>query len=349
MKRNNFYSYNKGNLCKGCKLCVQGKKTVVYITGLCPRECFYCPLSEQKKNKDVVYANERVVNLNNINEEIYEEIKLCSSKGIGITGGDPLLKINRTLNLIKFLKDKLGNEFHIHLYTSLDLINNDNLNLLYEAGLDEIRVHPDLYNKNLWHKLELLNKFKGKKGIEIPAITGKSKIIKELYIYSKNIIDFFNINEFEYSDSNCDILHSYGFYCHDENTYAIKGSKEMGMRILNSIEGKIPIHFCTAKLKDATQISNRLKLRAINVKKKYDIINEEGILIKGVIEGDVKKITNLLLKYNIPKDLFEKDNDKILIASWIIDEIYEELPFKCSIRLEYPTADRMIVDVIPLN
>ena len=52
------HSWVKGELAKGCKSCVKGEKMVVFITGICNNQCFYCPVSEQKNMKDVVYANE---------------------------------------------------------------------------------------------------------------------------------------------------------------------------------------------------------------------------------------------------------------------------------------------------
>jgi uncharacterized protein len=104
MLKNKTHSYNLGALCQGCKQCVKGIKIVVYITGICPRQCFYCPLSDQKKDKDVIYANERLCANGKIDskkenealKQIVEEAKISNSKGAGITGGDPLARLGRT-------------------------------------------------------------------------------------------------------------------------------------------------------------------------------------------------------------------------------------------------------------
>ena len=56
-----------GVLAKGCELCITGEKSVFFVTGVCPRHCFYCPISEQKWQKDEIYINEwKTDDFNNI-------------------------------------------------------------------------------------------------------------------------------------------------------------------------------------------------------------------------------------------------------------------------------------------
>ena len=50
-----------GKLAKGCRLCIKGKKSVLFVTGLCNINCYYCPVSNEKKNKDISYINERKI------------------------------------------------------------------------------------------------------------------------------------------------------------------------------------------------------------------------------------------------------------------------------------------------
>ena len=45
-----------GAIPEGCRLCEEGAKMVLFVTGLCSYHCFYCPVSDEKMYKDVVYA-----------------------------------------------------------------------------------------------------------------------------------------------------------------------------------------------------------------------------------------------------------------------------------------------------
>jgi len=306
-----YYSYKLGTLPKGCKLCVEGSKEVIFLTGLCPRSCYFCPISDKKYKKDVTYADEWPVT--NIHQ-IIKEAKLIGAKGAGITGGDPLCKLWNTLFCIRTLKKQFGKNFHVHLYTSLNLINKNNLKQLHKAGLDEIRFHLDLDNTKLWNKLNLAISHNWDIGVEIPVIPKKEKQIKKLIIFinksnknSKNKI-FLNLNELEIADNKVNTLSKLGYKTKNQLSYAIKGSEELALKLLNFVQNKkmeLRVHYCTATLKDKIQLANRIKRRAKNIKKPYDTLTKEGTLIRGAIY-----LENLKPGFNYRKKL-EKINKKL--------------------------------------
>ena len=148
LAKNRYHSYNLHTLPDGCQFCVRGEKLVLFSTGLCPRKCYFCPVSDQKFGHDVSFANERKISSR---EDVILESEAMDAKGAGITGGDPLMKIERTVAYIKQLKEKYVVKFHIHLYTSLNLVTEENLKLLYDAGLDEIRFHLDIDSEQFWY------------------------------------------------------------------------------------------------------------------------------------------------------------------------------------------------------
>ncbi len=270
-----------GVLAKGCELCITGEKSVFFVTGICPRHCFYCPISEQKWQKDVTYINEWPTQNW---DDIVTEIRLCKSKGVGITGGDPLARIERTCNFIKKLKETFGKDFHIHLYTSLNLFTKENLQKLHEAGLDEIRCHPDITDQTLWSRIQNGAAFDWHFGMEIPAIPGKEKETSTLINFAKKYVHFINMNELEYSDTNASHLEQFGYKTKDTLSYGIHGSEELAKTLLARYNAEgIQIHYCSASFKDNIQMRRRLERRAASIKKKYDILTPDGTISHGVI------------------------------------------------------------------
>ncbi len=272
-----------GEPAKGCRYCVRGEKVVLFITGLCGQRCHYCPISEKKFGKDVIYANEWKIESD---KDLLEEIRLTEAKGAGITGGDPLVKIDKTCRHIKFLKDNMGERFHIHLYTPLKLADKKNLKKLYDAGLDEIRFHPDIDDEKRWDKIENATKHGWDVGIEIPCIPEKRERIMKLIEQFAGKIKFVNLNELEFSDTEVKHYNLEGQQRKDSRSYATAGSEELAKDIIKAVEKKgldLSVYYCSAMLKDRTQMGNRIKKRAKQVTKPYDIVTKEGMLIRGVL------------------------------------------------------------------
>lgn len=330
-------------------MCRKGAKLVLLVTGLCHSNCFYCPLSEKKKGRDVIYANEMKVKNK---EDILEEAELIEAEGTGITGGDPLLVLNRTIDFIRMLKDFFGEEHHIHLYTAT--LNLEKIKKLEKAGLDEIRFHPSI---KLWSKIEktgfkgIIRKIEIDKGVEIPLIPHLKEdtfhFLREIDSYDLN---FINLNELEFSITNLEALDKFGYVAKNDESSAVKGSEEMAYEILN-LGLSTPLHYCSASFKDAVQLRKRIERRARNIAKIYDVITEDGTLLKGIILASKDKIEEIKIKFGIGDEMISWDEEKkrIETSPFIVEEIAEKLPYKCYIVEEYPTADRLEVEAMPLN
>lgn len=326
IKNTEYHSKKLGNLSKGCRLCTKGRKLVLFATGLCSRRCWYCPLAETKKNKDVVFANEWKINKE---EDIIKEAELCSAYGAGITGGDPFLRITRASKYIQLLKEQFGRNFHIHLYAPMPLITQQKLKKLFYAGLDEIRLHPDFNNNKDWNKIALVKKFNWDIGIEIPVIPGMKEKAIRMINYFKPHVEFINLNELEISDTNIDAMLKRGLKPKDNITYAVKGSEELAVEIMRHFKNKkLNMHYCTTKLKDAVQLAKRIRLRAKNIKESFDIVNKDGTLLRGAIY-----LPHLKPDFGYRKKL-EKINKKKIIAK--LKTIKKKLKFKTKIDYNKP-------------
>ncbi len=372
------HSRRVGHLPKGCRLCVKGAKLVLLTTGVCARKCWYCPLSDEKKNKDVVVANEWWVKKD---QDILDEAKLSSAEGAGITGGDPLCKLDRTIKHIKLLKKRFGKEFHIHLYTCCEHATPKALKKLYDAGLDEIRFHPRFLDQDadLTPIKEAL-KYSWDVGCEIPVMPGKTRQTKKFIDKINELgVSFINLNQLEVSQTNEAQMLKRGYAPEDDISFAVKGTDNTADKLLKYIRDhtKLRAHYCRVKTKDKVQLRNRLNRRAKNTAKEYDIITGEGLLIRGAAylpntlpsygyrkktksktEKQTKSNADKLRKhakeikskYGLENELLEVDakNGRILTGAWIIEEIAEELKnmgLTPAVVEEYPTWDQLITDL----
>ncbi len=126
----------------------------------------------------------------------------------------------------------------------------------------------------------------------------------------------------------------------------------MAFRIMKRHK-KIPIHFCSSTFKDGVQLRNRLIRMANHIAKPYDVVTEDGTILKGIIyDSDLPSVQlKLMAEYNVPDELIYIDDvrNRIEIASWILEEIGTDLPYKCYVVEEYPSADRLEVERIPIR
>jgi hypothetical protein len=337
-----------GPVAKGCEHCINGSKMVLLVTGQCKWNCYYCPVSLEKKGLDVIYANEAKVSGD---DEIIAEAESMDATGTGITGGDPLLNIDRTLHMIQLLKSKFGKNHHIHLYTAT--FDAEKVKMLEEAGLDEIRFHPMI---PMWTRMEdsgldkIVGSTKMDVGIEVPAIPGKEEELTALVRYAVAAgVKFINFNELEFSESNWDMMASHGYEVKDDISSAVKGSYETAMKVMKDNK-KANIHLCSSAFKDGVQLRKRLIRRAEHICTDYQAVTDDGTLVRGYVYGDdLDAIVSELREFDVPDQLFKVLENKVEVAPWVLEDIADELSYKCYISEQYPTADGLEVERTPLN
>jgi pyruvate formate-lyase activating enzyme-like uncharacterized protein len=308
----------------------------------------YCPISEERRDNDLTYANEIEISSE---EELLEEINKIDAKGMSITGGEPLSELNleKTLDYIKFIRTAKGKRFHIHLYTNGINFNELIANKLALAGLDEIRFHPP---KDKWANIEFaLNKGLDV-GSEVPVVPSKEKIkeLQDFILYLDRIgVDFINLNEFEFCFPNSEALKNKGFQLKKGTIASVVDSYEFGINIMHNLSKKVSfkMHFCPVRSKDYHQLKNRYLRRAKNIRLPFEVITDEGLLIFAQIEGlksDLEEFYNLLL-------LESKIDKKMLL----LNDHNLKIPFYLSLddqilnQIEKLQLEGFIVEITPFR
>jgi pyruvate formate-lyase activating enzyme-like uncharacterized protein len=339
---------------------------VLLVTGQCTTHCFYCPLSFKKGGTDCIFADEWQLDNEKDTEKLIREAEYIDAAGAGITGGDPLIVWKRVQTYIQLLKQNFGDKFHIHLYTSA-LQNAEHLPDLVATGLDEIRFHPMPQTWNTMQKsplrkiIQTMLQTTADVAIEIPVIPKMEKEICALIAWADSQgIRWVNLNELEFSERNCQAFLTRGYTVKNEISAAVQGSQRSAHNIIKKVQKEafaIGVHYCSVSFKDGVQLRNRIKRRANRTAKPSDVITKDGTFIKGTIYTSTRSLRTLsvLLKktYNVPSHLIFIDYEKnrIELAAWLLEKIAPKLSqhdYHCYLIEEYPTADRLEIERIPL-
>ncbi|GAB7019709.1 radical SAM protein [Halostagnicola sp. A-GB9-2] len=327
---------------KGCEQCAKGGKMVLFVYGYCDqRDCFYCPLGENRKNVTDVYANERLVE---DDEDVLTEAHRMDALGTSITGGEPQEALERTCHYLELLKDEFGEDHHTHLYTGIPG-GRENMRRLSEAGLDEIRFHPpleqwgDLHGTE-WEDILHIAREEGlTPAFEIPGIRPEPEFLEFL---DEGAAEFCNINEFEMSDGNFRRMQEEGYELKEDHMSAVDNDRE---KILDVMGDHERTYFCTSVFKDAAQHRRRLKRVARNVRREFDDVTDDGTLVYGKTYAEPDRLADL----GVPEEFYTVKTNHVEVAWWLLEEMIDEGDLEDGEIVEqYPTYDGQVVERTPL-
>ena len=355
---------------EGCIQCQMGSKLVLFITGNCHWQCDYCPLSETRRDVDWMYANERRCETF---DEVIEEARAMRATGAGITGGDPLMAKERTLEGISRLKEEFGPGFHLHMYTSIPFkpeVARD----FADAGLDEIRFHllgldAERYRVSISACADagILT------GVEIPCEPDKREELLSLLDDLRGLdISFLNINELEITVGNHDNMELRGFNLSTEITAGASGSNElaheMKSRVMAAEQGVADpmdgtfhepfgfhLKFCTAVFKDAGQLRRRFLRRGESTIAPHEVLTEDGTLIFGAIDADADSkedwMGELVDETGLPRRflLWDEQNERIEMPLVVAEDIAGGIDEPVYMVEVLPTHERLEVTMVRLN
>jgi pyruvate formate-lyase activating enzyme-like uncharacterized protein len=328
---------------EGCEQCAKGGKMVLFVYGYCDqRDCFYCPLGENRKNVTDVYANERLVE---DDEDVITEAKRMDALGTSITGGEPQEAMGKTTRYLSLLKDEFGEDHHTHLYTGITG-GRENMRRLSEAGLDEIRFHPpfeqwgDLHGTE-WEDILYIAREEGlTPAFEIPGIRPEGEFLDFL---DEGAAEFCNINEFEMSDGNYRRMQEQGFELKDDHMSAVEDTRE---DILEEMGDHEKVYFCTSVFKDAAQHRRRLKRMARQVRRPFDEVTDDGTLVYGKTWAEADRFERL----GVPEEFYTVKSDHVEVAWWLLEDMIEDGDLdRGEIVEQYPTYDGQVVERTPLS
>lgn len=353
-------SSHRGALSEACTQCAEGRKMVLFVTGLCRFRCFYCPVSGRRNQIDQPYANERPVFGD---EDVLAEARAMDASGTGITGGDPLGVIDRTEHYVRLLRSTFGPGHHLHLYTHEP--NAEKLQRLARAGLNEFRLHIPHYLWGTLHGggsayrrvLEEAPRWGIRRGVEIPVLPDKEAELERLLDALDGIgVDFVNLNELEFSETNEELLHDRAYSLDPRNGWGVLGSRAVAERVVRRSTRRVPVHYCSSRFKDGVQLKQRLLRRAEHSAPPFAERTADGTVVLGVIEipsgvalrPAVGRIARRL-RLGAAAYRLDAGRRRVELAPDRLRRGAARLPFPAFEVEEYPTADALEVERTPLN
>ena len=281
-------------LSPGCKICGEGTWSCLFINGVCNCRCFYCPAPQHE-----VHEPETNTLLFPEPEDYIDYLKTFDFRGMSISGGEPLLTLEKTLKFIRMARKEIGDGLYIWLYSNGRLFDREKAHMLRDAGINEIRfdIGATDYNTN---KIAQAVGIIPNVTVEIPAIPEDFEVMKQKMKELKNIgVDFLNLHQLRLTPFNFNrmIDHDYT-YLHGEKVTVLESELTALKLILFTKEAKIdlPVNYCSYIYKNRYQKSAARRRHALKMLNPGESITESGFIRRMSFLPDHPDDTNHLLK-----------------------------------------------------
>ena len=314
------FMHNKmhvGELSPGCLLCGQGYWSCMFINGLCTARCFYCP--QDRNRKEECPPLDLQGQIFDTPKDYVDYLEKFNIKGVGFTGGEPLLVFETLVTYITTIRERFGKGFYLWIYTNGDLVDKDKLRRLKDAGLDEIRFNISARNYDL-QRVELAIGIIDTVTIEIPSIPEDHETVKScLRSMQKLGVKHLNIHQLYTTQYNCKKFIDRGYTFLHHPSLPILESEMAALKLMRyAIDNNIslPINYCTVAYKDRLQDSGNRTRNAWLLKEGCEEVTSSGYLRSMSIQdapANIKKIMKILQERKCPSN------------SWSVNDTATEL------------------------
>ncbi|WP_136810239.1 radical SAM protein [Desulfosediminicola flagellatus] len=282
-------------LSPGCKICTEGNWSCLFISGKCNCRCFYCPTSQDEIGKPTTNSVEF-----DHPADYVAYLERFGFAGASISGGEPLLTLERSLAFIRAIKRRFGSGIHVWLYTNGTLATVETLSKLRDAGLDEIRFDIGAIDYNL----QPLSRAVGlipTVTVEIPAIPEEKERMKCLLSELRDTgVQHLNLHQLRLTPFNYDQLQARNYrYIHGEKI-TVLDSELAALEILQHgiREGiDLPINYCSFPYKNRFQGGASRRRNASFLLHGFESLTESGFIRTLTLLGKPAKLHNIISSF----------------------------------------------------
>lgn len=279
-------------LSPGCRICGQGNWSCLFVNGICNGHCFYCPTSQTEKSEpstnNLTFADCR---------DYLDYVQQFGIKGVGLSGGEPLLTFDRTLKFATVLKKKFGASLYLWMYTNGLLLSAEKLERLRDAGLNEIRFDISADSYNLAQVRLAVGRI-AHVTVEIPAIPEDFALLRQKIMELEHGgVNFLNLHQLRLTPHNYKHLIQRNYtYLHGPKVMVLE-SELTALKLLdfaaeNSLS--LGVNYCSFIYKNHYQNMGSRKRSANFMCKPFETITETGMIRSISVKGEATELGRLV-------------------------------------------------------
>ncbi len=300
-------------LSPGCEICGDGTWSCLFINGTCNCSCFYCPSQQD----DIGVPTTNTLPFDKTVDYL-DYVEKFAFKGVGISGGEPLLTLNLTLEYIERIKKRFGERIYLWMYTNGTLLTEDIILKLEQAGLDEIRFDIGATNYHLAKARLAVGHFKHVT-VEIPAIPEDLDTMQTAVREMHDIgVHYLNLHQLRLTPYNFRNLAQRNYtYLHGEKVTVLE-SELTALSLISYVhENKIdlPVNYCSFVYKNRFQRAAARRRSASMIRKTHEDITEPGYIRQLCLKGepaDIEEQIELFTDHGFDRTLWSMRNNHVL-------------------------------------
>lgn len=263
-------------LSPGCRCCGDGGWSCLFISGRCNGRCFYCPTAQDDDGPPV--TNGLVFDSP---EEYAGYVAAMGFSGVSISGGEPLMTPDLTLEYLRAVRRRCGEDLHLWLYTNGTLLNADLCSRLMDAGLNEIRFDLGAVRYNL-KKLRLAVGIIPTVTVEIPAVPEDEGLLQQKMIEMAEAgVKHLNLHQMRLTPYNFALLTERRYtFLHGEKVTVLESELSALRTVRFGLEQSValPVNYCSFPYKRRYQHAAARRRAALLFPVSAAVVTKSGYL-----------------------------------------------------------------------
>jgi len=311
-----------GDPSPGCRRCMDGTWSCLFIHGHCNSDCFFCP--SRQDGPDVPMTNGLEFPETGAYAQYLRRMDIC---GVSFSGGEPLLVPDKILAFLRPLKKTFGDSIFFWMYTNGRLVTPEILGRLRDAGLDEIRFNIASSDYAL-DKVALARGVIPHVTVEIPAVPEDyARLSAMLTELADTGVQYLNLHQLRLTPYNIRHLLQRDYtYVHGDKVTVLE-SELTALRILADVRARglpLAVNYCSFVYKNRYQGRAARRRAALIIRRPYETVTDNGFLrclFARCDDASRPRILEALHRHGQEGSSFVSERDRILIDPALLDRI----------------------------